>query len=471
MIPTLLTLLVLLMAVVVFFLARLSRKQRRALFDLRSEEEAIIAEERRLFGFLHELGEAIWREDQQQAMYRLIVEGAVRVTQSQGGAIYVFDAPTNRLVPRHHTEFCTPLVEIPERVSLQAKENPGAILSFLRIHAITPDFGILGRIFTQQKSELNPDLGSEIPVTALLGPLSFGTRRLGVLVLTAPKNSRQFNANDFEVFNSITEQSAFALANAMSHQEAAKHRADQQEMDNASQIQKVLLPDRAPTLPGFTIAGRNIPARRLSGDYFDYISMPDGRFGAVIADVSGKGMPAALVTIMCRTLLRSVAAGSLSPSAALAAVNRIIAPDMREDMFITMTYFTLQNGSPTVTLARAGHTDALLWRQATGKIEALRPPGLGVGIDKGSVFERVTKDITFDMLPGDCMLLYTDGVNEAITPQGDEFGEVRIENALARLAPNGPKSVIDGLISEVDAFLIGKRSHDDITLIALQKTP
>ena len=180
--------------------------------------------------------------------------------------------------------------------------------------------------------------------------------------------------------------------------------------------------------------------------------------------------PAALITVMCRTLLRSAALGAESPTAALAALNRIIAPDMREDMFITMTYLTLESGRPTVTLSRAGHTDALLWRQATGKVEAIRPPGLGVGIDTGSVFERVTKDFTFDMATGDCLLLYTDGVNEALTLEGDEFGEARIESALIRYAPQGPNAVVDGLIAEVDAFLGGKRSHDDITLIALQKT-
>ncbi|MBL9129962.1 MAG: SpoIIE family protein phosphatase, partial [Verrucomicrobiaceae bacterium] len=328
-----------------------------------------------------------------------------------------------------------------------------------------------GRVFTLQKSELIPDLGGGTSATVLLGPLSFGNRRLGVLALSAPKDERQFNANDFEVFNSITEQSAVALANAMSHQEAARNRADQQEIDNAGEIQKVLLPDRDPKVPGYRIAGKNIPARRLSGDYFDFIDLPGGRFGAVIADVSGKGMPGALVTVMCRTLLRAAAQGTTSPTTALSSLNRAIGPDMREDMFITMTYLVLEHGSPVVTLARAGHTDALVWRKNTGRVEAMRSPGMGVGIDdSGVVFERVTKDLSFDMQPGDCLLLFTDGVNEAMNPQGDEFGEARIETALARLAPAGPQAVLDGLLAELDTFLAGKRSHDDITLIALQKT-
>ncbi len=477
----LLVLIVLLMTAGLVMLAKIARQQKRALVALRAEEEAIVAEERRMFHYLHDLGEAIWRDDQQASMYRLIVEGAVRVTQSTGGALYLIDEATQQLVPRHYSDFCAPLIAVPERVQQQMQENSSTLLSTLRMHAVTMDQGLLGGIFTQQKTELIPDLGAEsrlgtaiVPsqqnVIAMIGPLSFGTRQLGVLAVTSSKNSRSYNANDFEVFNSLIEQSAFALANAMSHQEAAKNRMDQQELLNASQIQKVLLPDRDPEVPGFIIAGKNIPARTLSGDYFDYFKLPDGRFGAVIADVSGKGLGAAMITVMCRTLMRAKSHTAASPSAVLAAVNRQIAPDIREDMFITMSYVVLDQDGSKLTISRAGHNAALLWRKATGKVESIHPPGLGVGIDKGAVFERVTKDESFEMQVGDCLLLYTDGVNEAMDPKGIEFGEERVQEELAKHAPHGPKAVIGGIIADLEHFLKGRRSHDDITLIAMQKT-
>lgn len=477
----LLVLLVLLMTAGLLMLGKIARQQKQALVALRAEEEAIVAEERRMFHYLHDLGEAIWRDDQQASMYRLIVEGAVRVTQSTGGALYLLDEASQKLVPRHYSDFCAPLIAVPEKVRQQLKENPGAMLNTLRMNALLSDEGLLGSIYTQQKTELVGDLGVEgrlgevlVPaqqgITAMIGPMSFGMRRLGVLAVTSPKQGRSYNANDFEVFNSLIEQSAFALANAMSHQEAAKNRMDQQELQNASQIQQVLLPERDPQCPGFVIAGKNIPARTLSGDYFDYLMLPDDRFGAVIADVSGKGIGAAMITVMCRTLMRAKAATSVSPTAVLAAVNRQIAPDIREDMFITMAYVVAEKNSSRLTLSRAGHNAALLWRKATGNVEALHPPGLGVGIDKGDVFERVTKDLSFEMQPGDCLLLYTDGVNEAMDPKGIEFGEERVQEELAKYAAAGPKAVIDGIIADLEQFLKGRRSHDDITLIAMQKT-
>ncbi|HRH98107.1 MAG TPA: SpoIIE family protein phosphatase [Prosthecobacter sp.] len=477
----LLVLIVLLLTAGLVMLAKIARQQRHAIAALRAQEEAIVAEERRMFHYLHDLGEAIWRDDQQASMYRLIVEGAIRVTQSTGGALYLYDEATQQLVPRHYSDFCAPLISVPDRVQQQMKDNSATLLSTLRMHAESVQMGLLGGIFMQQKTELLPDLGADsrlgdqlVPaqhnVTAMIGPLSFGVRRLGVLAVTSPKSGRSYNANDFEVFNSLIEQSAFALANAMSHQEAAKNRMDQQELQNASQIQKVLLPERDPEVPGFIVAGKNIPARTLSGDYFDYFDLPDGRFGAVIADVSGKGLGAAMITVMCRTLMRAKTSSSASPSVVLAAVNRNIAPDIREDMFITMSYVVVDEGGSRLTLSRAGHNAALLWRKATGKVEAIHPPGLGVGIDKGAVFERVTKDESFEMEPGDCLLLYTDGVNEAMDPKGVEFGEERVQEKLAKYARHGPKAVIGGIIADLEHFLKGRRSHDDITLIAMQKT-
>lgn len=477
----LLVLLVLLMTAGLLMLGKIARQQKQALAALRAEEEAIVAEERRMFHYLHDLGEAIWRDDQQASMYRLIVEGAIRVTQSTGGALYLLDEASQKLVPRHYSDFCAPLIAVPDKVRQQMKDNPSSLLSSLRIHALNSDEGMLGSIFKQQKTELVADFADETRlgpvlvsgqqgITAMIGPLSFGTRRLGVLAVTSPKLGRSYNANDFEVFNSLIEQSAFALANAMSHQEAAKNRMDQQELQNASQIQQVLLPERDPEWPGFSIAGKNIPARTLSGDYFDFLQLPDGRFGAVIADVSGKGIGAAMITVMCRTLMRAKAPTAESPSAVLAAVNRQIAPDIREDMFITMGYVVAEKDGSKLTLSRAGHNAALLWRKAAGNVEALHPPGLGVGIDKGDVFERVTKDFSFQMQPGDMLLLYTDGVNEAMDPKGIEFGEERVQEKLAKYAPQGPKAVVAGMIADLEHFLKGRRSHDDITLIAIQKT-
>jgi sigma-B regulation protein RsbU (phosphoserine phosphatase) len=460
-------------------LVLISKKKDLAIQTLLQEEQEIVEEERRMFGFLHDLGEAITREDSHSAMYRLIVEGAMRVLKSNGGALYLLDHTGKALVPRFHSDHCAPLIDLPERIAAMGKTNPSALLSFLRLHSLRIEEGVIGGVFTSQRAEIIEDLrkdsrlknGSSFQnhVTALIGPLSFGPKKLGVLAVTSPKGARVYKANDFEVFKSIVEQSAFALANVMAHQAASEKKQIEAELRAASDIQRILLPDHNPVLEGYSIAGRNIPAKVLSGDYYDYIPLTEGRLGIVIADVSGKGTAAAIITAMCRSILRSNAASSHSPAAVLSAVNRQLAPDIREDMFISMIYMVFEPASDTITLARAGHTLPLLWRSVSGKVDSLHSGGLAVGIDKGDVFERVTKDLTFQMQPGDCLLIYTDGINEALDAKGLEFGEERIHTALATLAPQGAPEIVDGIIADVDKFLGGKRCHDDITLIALQK--
>ena len=222
-------------------------------------------------------------------------------------------------------------------------------------------------------------------------------------------------------------------------------------------------------MPGFVIAGKNIPARHVSGDYFDYFPVGDLHFGVVIADVSGKGIPAALITAMCRSVLRANARDTLSPAAVLAAVNRNLFPDIRQDMFITMIYAVLARDGSTVTLARAGHTDPCVWRNKTGEVEVLAAPGIAVGIDKGEVFERSTMDVSIKMETGDCLLFYTDGVNEAEDHKGLLFGEERLKDVFRKTVHEGAAAVVEGIPVAVEAFLGGVPQQDDITLVAVKK--
>jgi sigma-B regulation protein RsbU (phosphoserine phosphatase) len=217
------------------------------------------------------------------------------------------------------------------------------------------------------------------------------------------------------------------------------------------------------------VHGRNRAARILSGDFYDYVQAAPGWFGAVVADVSGKGFPAALIAATCRSALQAHARVHQSPAAVLGAVNRQIFDDIKEDMFVSAVYFVLEEGGHQVTLARAGHPPPLVWRKATGEVETLSSPGLGLGIDAGEVFDRVTKDLTATLQSGDCLLVYTDGVNEAEDADGDEFGEERILTLLKENAPAGTAAVVDAIIAAVDAFTAGRPAMDDITLVALQR--
>jgi len=278
-----------------------------------------------------------------------------------------------------------------------------------------------------------------------------------------------FTANDFAVFRSAAEQSSFAIGNARLHRVAHEKRAMESELQNAREVQRILLPQQDPLIAGFRISGTNVPARIISGDYYDYINLLDGQLGIVIADVSGKGVPAGLLMAMCRSALRSFAPGEASPSLAMAAVNRLLFPDIREDMFVSMAYGILDPATGALTLSRAGHDPALIYRRETGTVELLRSPGLALGIDSGAVFERVTRDISVEMNSGDCMLLYTDGVKEAVGADDEEYGMERLSESFRQAALLGAEAVLTKVQEDLKKFTGDSAQMDDITLVAIEK--
>ena len=213
----------------------LHRRQSRRITAAEDKKDAILAEERRLFDFLHELGESLSLDSNRGAIHRLIVEGAQRVTDSGGGALYLLDEESKDLVPKFYSAECPPLVRVPERIIAQARQNPSSLLSFLRLHAVDKHSGVIGSVFASQQAEMISNLkrderfGSSnnplhLPTGAMLCPLSCGGRHLGVLAVANPRDRSRFDENDFEVFRSLAEQSAFALSNSLIRQEAkAKH--------------------------------------------------------------------------------------------------------------------------------------------------------------------------------------------------------------------------------------------------------
>src|SRR5438067_7912502 len=446
----------------------------------RSKEE-IQVEETLVFDFLHGLGEAFTETIRPNDLHRLIVEGGTRILDAHGGALYLADRTGTKLVPAFISKGCPPLVEVPPHILQQSAVTPVALESFLRLHSIMAGEGLLGRVWqTGQPVCLNelseaPELAKlrESPLATasiMAAPLLYGKQNMGVLALGNGRMGAPFSQSDFVVFKSISEQSAFALYNAIIYSEANEKKRLDHDLEIARDIQRILLPSEAPAVPGFEISGINVPARQVSGDYFDYIKVDDQRLGVAIADVSGKGVPASLIMAICRSVLRSQAAQNPSPADVLQKVNRQLYPDIKEDMFISMAYLILDHAHNGVVLSRAGHDAPLLYKSSSQTVTPLKPPGMVLGIDSGSVFDRLTSDVAVPLERDDCLVLYTDGVTEAIDTQGDEFGIERTIQAVRASALNGAPAIVNRLIDDLRTFVGSQSQNDDITLIAIRKT-
>ncbi|MGI8604954.1 MAG: PP2C family protein-serine/threonine phosphatase [Verrucomicrobiales bacterium] len=457
------------------------RQRRRAHLALRAHA-AHDAEEHRVFEFLHDLG-ATLEQISPRKLHQRIVRGVASVVQARGGALYLLDGRRDLLVPTFITPECPPLIELPPAMVEKLASDVQAVRSYVQLQSVPAPAGVLGQVLSSERPLNLRDLHdhpvfSSIPavpgetVAALVSPLAYASKKLGVLAVARNRGQPSFSAREFELFKSMAEQSAFALGSAMVQQEVVEKRRIEDELRRASEIQRVLLPSQPPQVEGFTIAAAYQPAKVVSGDYYDFLQIDATHLGVVIADVSGKGIPAGLVMATCRGLLRVSAQSSLSPSEVLRGVNRMLFADIREDMFVSLAYCIFNTSTGEVTMSRAGHDPPFLFRRGDGSIEALKPPGLALGVDKGAVFDRTTRDFTFQLDPGDCLLFYTDGVTEAVDSSGmNEFGVERLRSAFAASAASASvENVLAEIQSRLGNFVHGAHPHDDITLVAVQRS-
>ena len=460
-------------------LAALSRSSSR-LAKVQSERDKIVGEEIRMFDFLHHLGSVIEKDISPALLYKEIVEGLCEVLKAEGGGMYLLNEDGSYLMPQYISEDCPPLVGIPVEILKRSQKDSRAAERYLRLSKLAADEGMFGEALSlgeglhvtsvkDHASFHDTFLRYEENLSALVTPLFYAGRELGVVTVVKKHENGHFSDNDFLVFKSVAEQSSFAMGNAKIHQELTEKRKLDDELRTAREVQTILLPSEEPNIPGYRVCGSNRPARMISGDYFDYMKMPNGKWSVVIADVTGKGVPAGLLMTMCRSLLRLTAKATDSPAEALAQVNRNLFPDVREDMFVSLICLTLDDPDGNIRLARAGHDAPLLFRSGSREVEKIKPPGVALGLDEGEVFERITKDLELVLEPGDCLLLYTDGICEAVDKDDDEFGVERMQKEFVKSAPMGAKAVVESLKKAVDDFVGDQSQTDDITMIVIEK--
>lgn len=240
----------------------------------------------------------------------------------------------------------------------------------------------------------------------------------------------------------------------------------QQELDVARRMQQSIVPTKFSSRSDVEIYARMNPAKEVGGDFYDYFWLSETKIGVVIADVSGKGVPAALFMAVARTLLRGIAPTVAGPGACIALVNNLLAEDNEETMFVTLFYGILDVCSGLLTYANGGHNRPCVV-DLGGTVSRL--PGLG-GIALG-----VVKDVSYTegrtvLDPGSTLLLYTDGITEAFNPASEGFGEERLDEVLATFAKGSVEALLSHLVGAVHEFAQGAPQSDDITCLAIRYT-
>jgi phosphoserine phosphatase RsbU/P len=255
--------------------------------------------------------------------------------------------------------------------------------------------------------------------------------------------------------------------------QAAEKKRLEEEMRLAREIQMSLLPRGPLLVPGLTVSALCVPAREVGGDYYDVIALPDGRYGLLIADVSGKGMSAALYMAELKGLILSLSQIHLSPRELLISANRLISMHLDSRSFITMTYAVIDPAAGVMTYARAGHTPLLYLPGANGssvRTQILAPDGmvLGLRLDNGERFAALLAESTLRFNPGDLFVLFTDGISEAMNERADCFGETQLAELVEEHAHLPIGELRERILREITAFVGGAPQHDDMTMILLK---
>jgi len=255
--------------------------------------------------------------------------------------------------------------------------------------------------------------------------------------------------------------------------QAAEKKRLEEEMRLAREIQMSLLPRGPLLVPGFTVSALCVPAREVGGDYYDVVALPDGRYGILIADVSGKGMSAALYMAELKGLMLSLSQIHLSPRDLLVSANRLISMHLDSRSFITMTYAVIDPVAGVMTYARAGHTPLLQLPagNGSGSRACLHAPDglvLGLRIDDGERFAGLLAEATLRLAPGDLLVFFTDGISEAMNERGDCFGESQLAELVEEHGHLPIGELRERILREIAAFVGGAPQHDDMTMILLR---
>ena len=285
-------------------------------------------------------------------------------------------------------------------------------------------------------------------------PLRVGERLVGVFTASHPEVDG-FPRQQLRILQALSDHVAVAINNARRLQsERAERAALDREAAEARAIQQALLPKSSPYIPGFVISGRSVPARAVGGDWYDFIAFPDGRWGLVLADVSGKGTAAALLMSATRGVFRSLAEACCTPSEVLTRLNQLLVDDFPAGKFVTMVYAVLDPSTKTVVFANAGHLRPL-FIDNEGKHFLDTERGLPLGLSCGDYSET-----NIQLSEGSRLVFYSDGITEAENVNGEEYGAGRLaEHAVM------PGASAVSIVDDVHSYANASGLKDDASVV------
>ena len=330
--------------------------------------------------------------------------------------------------------------------------------------------GLIGHVAQSGEPIISPDVrldpryvnARRATRSEMVAPIISNDEVIGVFDLESD-HLDAYTEDDREVLMLLTSQVAIIIEKAMLHEQLVEKKRLEAQLEVARQVQLSLLPPRDPTLEGFDISAYNFSTEEVSGDYYDFVKVYEDHLGLVIADVSGKGIPASLLMAFLRASLRAAIHIGYAPHVAMSKVNYLLWESIERNQFVTAFYGVLDSTNRTLAYTNAGHNPPLML-DAGGDARFIERGGLPLGMFRDARYYEYYLPVE----PGQTLVLYTDGVTEAADAKGEEYGRERLERAVREGRDLAARALIDFIYADVLAWTGGRGATDDVTFVVIK---
>lgn len=290
--------------------------------------------------------------------------------------------------------------------------------------------------------------------------------KLNGYLFAARKSELRFDEDEKQTIKAFADNVSIAFENSKLLKESIEKERLEKELDLAREVQKKILPSKVPDIKNLQISSMFVPAFEVGGDYYDFFELEGDKFGFIIADVSGKGIPAAFIMAEVKGIFESLSKLVFSPREILLYADDVLRRALDKKNFVTAACGVIDLNDGTLYISRAGHSPIM--HLSGDSINLLRPNGLGLGIDASNVFAQSLEEVRIELKEGDLLMLYTDGIPEAQNSDQEDFGYERMKKILMENKELKVDEIAEKILTEVSVFSQGSPQHDDITMVIIK---
>jgi sigma-B regulation protein RsbU (phosphoserine phosphatase) len=450
-----------------------------AWFELRATRQFLAGEYDKLtdtldsvYRFVRQTDSAIRKAKDVNDLLQKFNQSMIDEIRADGGVILLVDEFDDVIEVKSYAGKYAPPFKIPEDIP----RKPNRVELFMKHARVNLGEGILGDVAKNGKQVFIPDTREDprverngnddfLTVASIIClPLFSNERIIGVISMARKSYDDLFTEEDFSRCRLLADFGSLAISALYNFIESSEKKNIDHEISIAADIQKTLIPKKLPELPSASFGSFSIPARGICSDYFDVILARKNLVSIVMGDVAGKGVPASLVMVMIRAILHLVANSNKDAATIMSWVNRGISGSVDMDHFATVSYLAYDTDAGVIDFSTANHQPLLVFRAQTKQIEDFTIKSLPIGVEKKAEYSRLSIPVS----SGDIVIMYTDGVLEAMNPNGQQYGRARLSNIISKNASSPAKEIAAKVKSDLQAFIGNARQHDDQSLLVMK---